>query len=604
MNIKNLKNAIYPIAVLILIGFLLLFERMGIGYTASGQSLSFLSQSEMSGKKDFSKAEKVCLIITDSDDIYADKYLSQLKFILESVWVGYDVADISQRGLPQLSEYKTVVSVLDDIDSLDEDVLTLLEWVKGGGRMLFLAPLAPSTIVSAIAPKLGISEYSFNYVANTGIRILTDFMIGAKGFEYKWVNYTIDSLNMGVSGNVTIHAESIEGYPMLWETEYGKGRFVINNLASFDKPMRGMMLSAYSLLEDSFAYPVINASAFFIDDFPSPIPTGYNEYITRDYKRDIESFYNNIWWPDMLNLAQMYGLKYTGLLIETYEDSVTAPFKRNSDATRYSYFGNLIVALGGEIGYHGYNHQPLCLDGFDFVDDLGYKTWPSVEQMSKGFDELVDFCSDIFPETDFTTYVPPSNILSDEGRQMLAENYPHIKTISGIYSKIHNEYEQEFDIDKYGHVNFPRVISGTMLDSYSKWMAISELNYHFINSHFFHPDDVLDPERGAEYGWEKMYSDFSEYVGWLYKSAPPINNCSAADAAKATQRYDVLSFESSEKNSVMSIDIDNFHDRAYFLIRIRGGEAYEVDGGSVEKLTGELYLLRADTDRVYISIER
>ncbi|MEI2660149.1 MAG: DUF2194 domain-containing protein [Bifidobacterium adolescentis] len=31
--------------------------------------------------------------------------------------------------------------------------------------------------------------------------------------------------------------------------------------------------------------------------------------------------------------------------------------------------------------------------------------------------------------------------------------------------------------------------------------AESELNMHFVSTHFMHPDDMLDPDRGAKEGW-------------------------------------------------------------------------------------------------------
>ena len=70
--------------------------------------------------------------------------------------------------------------------------------------------------------------------------------------------------------------------------------------------------------------------------------------------------------------------------------------------------------------------------------------------------------------------------------------------------------------DRDGVVEQPRIISGCALDDYMKLAALSELNLHYINSHFTHPDDSLDPERGAELGWETLKTLFIEYLDWLY----------------------------------------------------------------------------------------
>ena len=51
--------------------------------------------------------------------------------------------------------------------------------------------------------------------------------------------------------------------------------------------------------------------------------------------------------------------------------------ERQDDAQRFQYFGNMILHQGGELGYHGYNHQPLSLSDTDYGDALPYKTWTS-----------------------------------------------------------------------------------------------------------------------------------------------------------------------------------------------------------------------------------
>ena len=58
-----------------------------------------------------------------------------------------------------------------------------------------------------------------------------------------------------------------------------KGKFIVVNKEESGKSNRGFLAAAYRLLQPAFIYPVINASAFYIDDFPAPIPDGENAYI-------------------------------------------------------------------------------------------------------------------------------------------------------------------------------------------------------------------------------------------------------------------------------------------------------------------------------------
>ena len=154
-------------------------------------------------------------------------------------------------------------------------------------------------------------------------------MIGAKGFSYNLFVDGILAINLQLSytDSNLVHAESNNRIPLLWEHKQGKGLIVVNNLSVCSRESRGYYAAAYSLLQDVFAYPVINSSLFFIDDFPAPLPIGYNEYITKFNKRDVRSFFLNVWWPDLIDLSKRYGLKYTGLIIQDYNERVAPPLR-------------------------------------------------------------------------------------------------------------------------------------------------------------------------------------------------------------------------------------------------------------------------------------
>ena len=133
-----------------------------------------------------------------------------------------------------------------------------------------------------------------------------------------------------------------------------------------------MTCAAIALMEDTCVYPVINVSSFFIDDFPSPVPFGTSKYIQRDYNMSIADFYAKVWWPDMLKMAREHGIEYTGLLIEQYTDHVTGEFPRQTSTERFNHFAASLMNEGGEIGLHGYNHQPLVFTDYVYEEGLNY----------------------------------------------------------------------------------------------------------------------------------------------------------------------------------------------------------------------------------------
>jgi hypothetical protein len=162
---------------------------------------------------------------------------------------------------------------------------------------------------------------------------------------------------------------------------------------------------------------------------------------------------------------------------------------------------------------------------------------------------------------------------------------------------------QEFGVDKNGVVDQPRVISGFIMDDFQQLAAVSELNFHYVNSHFTHPDDALDPERGAELGWEEMKRRFDQFLSWLYTSAPTLRNMTGTEASAAVQRYVAVAPHTEVFEDRVTITIDNFRDEAQLLVRFNEQQPDLVRGGTLTHVTGGLYLLAATEAVVDITLK-
>src|SRR5690606_41789827 len=142
-----------------------------------------------------------------------------------------------------------------------------------------------------------------------------------------------------------------------------------------------------------------------------------------EYNRNVATFFKEIWWPDMIKLAKNYDLKYTAVAIEDYNEAIEAPLPkyRQEDLTNLIVFGREVLKTGGEVGIHGYNHQPLQFRE-DIAKEYDYVTWRSYEDIVASIQEVLAYVHKGFPSYDPVSYVPPSNILSDERRRALAEH--------------------------------------------------------------------------------------------------------------------------------------------------------------------------------------
>ena len=602
--LKNFKIVIIVSFVLIIVALLILLDCFGVSYIISTSDIEEIPQSVINDKTDKEKIPKTCLLLRDSTQENNDIFTNHITDTLEIMRVGYDLVDVSDNDIPSFSDYKTVVIGFQNLEVLGNKVGEMCSWVEneGGGVMFYCTPDS-SPVFRFLAPYLGIEEGGVSYITIEGITLADGFMLGGDGFTLHWDEPMPTALSVRLSSRAEVFAYSDDNnvLPLVWRSNYGKGAFVVNNHGFTDKASRGLISAAYSLLQDVSIHPVINASSFFLDDFPSPVPMGDGQYIREEYGRDISSFYSSVWWPDMLNLCDNFGIKYTGVVIEDYSDEVDGIFLRQTDVERFKYFGSMLLDNGGEIGIHGYNHQPICFTGFKYEEGMDYNSWPNQESVINAFSEVKSFIGDLFPDASPSVYVPPSNVLSDEGRAMFRENFPYIKTICSLYLESETGYSQEFEIAEDGIVEFPRVISGAVLDQYMYWDAIGCLNLYYVNSHFIHPDDVLDVDRGAELGWSQLYENLYNYMDWLYSSVPNIRNMTGTEASRATQRYDVLTFESSEdEDGNITLRLDGLWDEAYLMMRFNNGAPGEITGGELEHISGDIYILRATSDLIKI----
>ena len=597
------KGILVILGCFLMMAVILFAERAGIHYQEKKRQISYIDRDRIVTEKEVaSSLKKSCLVLMDSSQEESIQAWTQFQQIFMDMRVGTEVVDLQEQTLPELEPYETVTVLLRSLEPLKENVLDICSWVKEGGNVLFALTLQKETYVSMIEQKLGIISSGYQNAEVSSIYFEKDFLIGG-GRSYAITDPFDSAWEVQLDETARVYARigDENGMPLIWERNYGKGTFVIDNFGLTEKAVRGFYAASYSLLTDAGVYPVINGSVFYLDDFPSPVPGGDGTYVRRDYNTSIAEFYSNVWWPDMMTLAAKHGVKYTGVIIENYEDDTDEEITEQTDVQRFQYFGNMILHQGGELGYHGYNHQPLSLSNVDYGTVLPYKTWTSLDAMEKAVDELIRFGKKMFPATELSVYVPPSNVLSEEGRKLLREKFPEIRSIASNYFSGEFAYVQEFETAEDGIVEQPRIISGAVIDDYMQMAALSELNMHFVNSHFMHPDDLLDEDRGAALGWEKLKKRLDEYMTWLNESAEELRNLTGSELAGAVQRYGALTVDKEITEKEIRLHLGHLYDEAYLMVRINEGKPGEVTGGELVNITGNLYLLRAEESDVVIA---
>ena len=165
-------------------------------------------------------------------------------------------------------------------------------------------------------------------------------------------------------------------------------------------------------------------------------------------------------------------------------------------------------------------------------------------------------------------------------------------------------YTQEYEVAEDGLIETPRILSGYLLDSASDLYAMSELNLHYVSSHYQHPYDLLTAETGGEAGWEEAYRRLCGYADWLESAALGLRKLTASEMAGAVQRFYYVDVERELTEEGLTLTLSNFQDEAWFLARFNDWEPDisegVVSGGTIEHLQGNLYLIKAEEAEVTV----
>lgn len=598
------KKTLLGVGIILCLALGLFVQKLGEWYSTNHKEY-YLTGKVPSTASVVKHLDKDTLVLYDSENDTSQRAWKQFDQILRDMRMGVQLVDVAKHESYSLSDYKKVVVLVTDLSRMEGQVQPLMDWTKKGGQTLFAVTMFKESNLDSIDHSIGVSYSNYEMDEVKEIYVDPDFMIGGGR------NYTISepfesARKVSLEEDAKVYAKTTDEShtPLIWEKAYGKGKFVVDNLGIYERNVRGIYAASYSLLTEATVYPVINGSTYYIDDFPSPVPAGDGRFVKRDYDMSVSEFYTNVWWPDLLKLHDKYGIVHTGVVIENYEAQTDGKIVQQNDLDRFKYFGNSLLANGGELGYHGYNHQPLSPLSVNYGDVYSsYKTWKDKAAMKTSLSELIRFVNQLFPKAQKSVYVPPSNILSKEGREVIVKDFPEIKAISSNYFPGDFTYSQEFQVSPDGMIEEPRTVSGAVWDDFSQMTVFSEMNMHYVNNHFLHPDDVLDVNRGAELGWAKMYEALDKEVSWVHNMAPSLRNLTGSELAGAVQRYGILKVSQKYTKDTLKINLENFHNHAYLMIRLNKNEINKVKNGKVTHLTGNLYLLKATNKSVTITLK-
>lgn len=545
--IKNLKlnrQIYFILSIVLLLALVIQTTRLesilDIGRVSNEkESLSFTETINPLSTEEISilKEEKV-LLLYDPEEVNSVRTKGNADRMLTYMKKKHDIVSVAHyQGSG--AGYESIIMAFSDLEKLPNNTW-VEQFVEQGGRILFAAMPQVNSSLYRIYRKLGINELG-NYVQSEGLILKSNILISYKDEEFSSNVVVNTSLQLQLSSEANIHAVAKGGLPLLWDIAYGNGTFIVfNGTMLQEKSSRGILTGAIVLLKEDNLYPIINVKLMYIDDFPSPVAVTIHEDIYRIYKRNVSRFFKEVWWPDMIRLGSRYNLKYTGMVIQKDSNNTKTPLEGSLESDNHNLvtFGRELLKKSGEIGINGYNDQPLTLNS-EGAKALGHTNWDSISSMTESIQTVVGFVLASFPKYKMSSYVPPSNILSAEGREALVAAWPDLKSISSDYSEdpLGLRYVQEFEVALDGIVEMPRITSGFSEDQFNQWAMANAASSIGVFSHSVIPDDILKVEETVPTTWEELYETFSEFLDEASSKYGWLRNMTATEASREIQRY-------------------------------------------------------------------
>lgn len=215
------KNLVRVWAVFMAIALVLLAQTLGIHYGATKFTLKYMARNEAIPAQNAIMGQRATnLMLVDSSQDGVDEAEAMMKQVLLDMKVPTATVDLAKTDpddIPSLNRYRTVLIVMPELDSLGDELVSIMRWVEGGGNMMLAMTPEKTGYLDAIGPQIGIESSAYDYVMTKGIKPARDFMLGG-GHTYMFSGPFKSSLSLNLNEKATVEAVSVNGHtPLIWE---------------------------------------------------------------------------------------------------------------------------------------------------------------------------------------------------------------------------------------------------------------------------------------------------------------------------------------------------------------------------------------------------
>jgi hypothetical protein len=492
-------------------------------------------------------------------------------------------------------KYPDAILIDSDYVNIDRDIDTFSLLTDYGINLVFCTLPSYSEISEnqRFEQLCGISPHRESVNAS-GLKLYSGFLFGGEAWytkendpdgKFQNMNLTIPWYNTSNATKTYMSAvvESEDGSKIdnedqpavIWRKSHDHAYvFCINGDYIKDISGIGILTAIMSESKDLDIYPVVDSQSVIVNNFPM-FSFENDDAVEKYYLRNTSSLLENVIWPDISNLAESTGARFTFM---------AAPQINYSDNNLVSvremdYFFRLFSEKSSEAGLTTTRDDATSIDE-KLTADAG---------IFSNYLSNYKFTSIIARKDELENVLSSKNSLIDDVNTIVtdSQDYGGTKLFSYVNDNVIN-VECPVTSDKY-----------TYSDDFRQRCFQTALAYTNIE---FNMTGVCNPDDEKELWNEEIKSKSTALTSYM-KNSKMFTKCSISQADKRIREFMAADYSYKQNSSYVSLDITGAQETARFIVRLRTGEVENVSGAVCTKVEKGVYLITAQSKHVEMTIK-
>ncbi len=492
-------------------------------------------------------------------------------------------------------KYPDAVLIDSDYVNIDSDIDTFSLLTDYGINLVFCTLPSYSAISEnqRFEQLCGISPHRESVNAS-GLKLYSGFLLGGEAWytkendpdgKFQNMKLTMPWYNTSNATKTYMSAvvESEDGSKIdnedqpavIWRKSHDHAYvFCINGDYIKDISGIGILTAIMSESKDLDIYPVVDSQSVIVNNFPM-FSFENDDAVEKYYLRNTSSLLENVIWPDISNLAESTGARFTFM---------AAPQINYSDNNLVSvremdYFFRLFSEISSEAGLTTTRDDATSIDE-KLTADAG---------IFSNYLSNYKFTSIIARKDELENVLSSKNSLIDDVNTIVtdSQDYGGTKLFSYVNDNVIN-VECPVTSDKY-----------TYSDDFRQRCFQTALAYTNIE---FNMTGVCNPDDEKELWNEEIKLKSTALTSYM-KNSKVFTKCSISQADKRIREFMAADYSYKQNRSYVSLDITGAQETARFIVRLRTGEVENVSGAVCTKVEKGVYLITAQSKHVEMTIK-